>query len=315
MAKNVVEQLSIMASGSAEHPVARTVLATIHQPSAEIFKLFDKVRAPPPTACCSLLPCSSNRSFPSLTHMVACYLRATALSNCVRNQLYFIVDGRVAYFGPAADVPAYFAGIGYAMPTTALSVPGYVMELVVDPADRGAAAARRHAICEAYTSSEAPPPRSVTSEEALAQVHAMEAPPFATQFRTLVARDMLMRRRTPILTKAILARNVTLSTLLGLILLRLDMSQTYVYSLTGSIFFGVASCVMPTSIGHISTLPFQLPIVVREVRSSSYSARAYYLAKVCTPSRCVDAARWYCHRSATVLHSIPKFTCSRLLFC
>ena len=148
----------------------------------------------------------------------------------------------------------------------------------------------------------------------------MEAPPFATQFRTLVARDMLMRRRTPILTKAILARNVTLSTLLGLILLRLDMSQTYVYSLTGSIFFGVASCVMPTSIGHISTLPFQLPIVVREVRSSSYSARAYYLAKVCTPSRCVDAACWYCrrqycHRSATVLHSIPKFTCSRLLFC
>lgn len=43
MAASVVKQLKIMASGSPEHPQRRTVLATIHQPSSEIFKLFDKL--------------------------------------------------------------------------------------------------------------------------------------------------------------------------------------------------------------------------------------------------------------------------------
>jgi ATP-binding cassette, subfamily G (WHITE), eye pigment precursor transporter len=235
MAKNVVEQLKLMASGSAEHPAKRTVLATIHQPSAEIFKLFDK--------------------------------------------LYFIVDGRLAYFGPTAAVPAYFSAMGYDMPPTAASVPDFVMELCVDPSHRSAAAVRRKELCEKFMTAEVPAPRSAASDAALAQVDAVAAAPTSTQFGILMARDLLMRRRTPILTKAIIVRNGVLATLLGLLLLRLDMSQTYVYSLTGSIFFGVASCVMPTSIGHISTLPFQLPVVIREVRANSYSVKAYFAAK------------------------------------
>jgi ABC-type multidrug transport system ATPase subunit len=64
-----------MAKGSVANPQRRTVLCTIHQPSAEIYKLFDK--------------------------------------------LYFIVDGRAAYFGPAADVPTYFTKLGYSMPVRA----------------------------------------------------------------------------------------------------------------------------------------------------------------------------------------------------
>jgi hypothetical protein len=38
-------------------------------------------------------------------------------------------------------------------------------------------------------------------------------------------REVLMRKRTPILTKAIVGRNVVLGVLLGLVLFRLDMSQ------------------------------------------------------------------------------------------
>lgn len=57
------------------------------------------------------------------------------------------------------------------------------------------------------------------------------------------------------------------------------MDQTYVYTITGSIFFGVASQIMPTAIGHISTLPLQLPIVIREVRSNGYSVAPFFAVK------------------------------------
>lgn len=82
MATNVVQQLKAMASGSSNNQNTgnlkqqqsrqlRTVLCTIHQPSSEIYKLFDK--------------------------------------------LYFVVDGRAAFFGNTADVPAYFTRMGYPM--------------------------------------------------------------------------------------------------------------------------------------------------------------------------------------------------------
>jgi hypothetical protein len=62
-------------------------------------------------------------------------------------------------------------------------------------------------------------------------------------------------------------------------MLRLDMAQTYVYTITGSVFFGVASMVMPTAIGHISTIPLQLPCVIREIRSNGYSALPFFAVK------------------------------------
>ena len=40
------------------------------------------------------------------------------------------------------------------------------------------------------------------------------------------------------------------------------------------------SQVMPTAIGHISTLPSQLVCVVREVRSNAYAALPFFLTKL-----------------------------------
>lgn len=90
MATNVVQQLKAMASGASaasqntpkQARQLRTVLCTIHQPSSEIYKLFDK--------------------------------------------LYFVVDGRAAYFGPTADVPAYFTKLGYPMPVRARGFCGWL---------------------------------------------------------------------------------------------------------------------------------------------------------------------------------------------
>ena len=235
MAANVVKQLKLMASGTAERPRRRTVLATIHQPSSEIYNMFDK--------------------------------------------LYFIVDGRVAFFGKTGDVPQYFGALGYPMTVGSNNPSDFAMELFVDPADCSAAAARRTELCDAFKTNEKAPEQDKTSNEALVKVSAVTAPPFSAQFRVLMKREVLMRSRMPILTKAIVGRSFVLGLLLGLVLLRMKMSQTYVYSITGSIFFGIISMVMPTAIGHISTLPTQLPCVAREVRSNAYAALPFYFAK------------------------------------
>ena len=236
MAASVVKQLKAMACGTTARPFARTVLATIHQPSLEIFKLFDK--------------------------------------------LYFVVDGRAAYFGPTVsqDLSAYFGKLGHPMP--AGSAPSdFIMELVVDPANRSEASMRRKEICDRFATLEEVGALSANSNDALTKVGAVVAAPGWVQFKLLCQRDLVMRKRTPVLTKAILGRNVILGLLLGLCLFRINMSQTKVYSITGALFFGTVTMIMPAAVGHISTLPLQLPCVVREVRSNGYSAYAYFATK------------------------------------
>jgi len=59
---------------------------------------------------------------------------STAIYNTF-DKLYFIVDGRCAYFGPTKDVPRYFESIGYGMPPFT-NPSDFVMELMVNPNDR-----------------------------------------------------------------------------------------------------------------------------------------------------------------------------------
>jgi hypothetical protein len=86
------------------------------------------------------------------------------------DKLYFIVDGRTAYFGDTSGVPAYFSRLGHDMPP-AMNPSDFVMELFVDPADRHAAAARRLKLCDAYTTAEVPAVMSAASNAALAQAN------------------------------------------------------------------------------------------------------------------------------------------------
>ena len=62
----------------------------------------------------------------------------------------------MAYFGPTGRVIQYFASRGYTIPSHT-NPSDFIMELVVDPADRAAAAVRRKALCESYDQVEQAP--------------------------------------------------------------------------------------------------------------------------------------------------------------
>jgi hypothetical protein len=87
------------------------------------------------------------------------------------DKLYFIVDGRTAYFGDTEGVAAYFSRSGHAM-APSMNPSDLVMELFVDPENRNAAAARRLALCDAYTTTQAPAVVSAASNASLDQVDA-----------------------------------------------------------------------------------------------------------------------------------------------
>jgi hypothetical protein len=102
--------------------------------------------------------------------------------------------------------------------TQARTTPSdFVMELVVDPAHRDLAAQRRFQICDQYATAEQPSPPDAASRAALAAVARVAAAAGAQQFRVLLAREVTMRRRMPILFQAIVMRNVVLGALLGLV--------------------------------------------------------------------------------------------------
>ena len=88
---------------------------------------------------------------------------------------------------------------------------------------------------------------------------ARAAAPLWLQMQVLTSREFLMRRRTPLLTKAVIGRSLILGLLLGFTLFRLKVDQTSVYSINGSMMFGMFTFIMPTAVGHVSTLPAQLP--------------------------------------------------------
>jgi ABC-type multidrug transport system ATPase subunit len=156
MAASVVKTLKEMASGSGSNPIQRTVIASIHQPSSDIYRMFDK--------------------------------------------LYFLVDGRMCYFGPTDRAVDYFAKLDCPVPL-GINPADFIMDLVVDPANQKAAAARRERLCKHYSTTEVLPDWDAQSDEALAQVEGVVLASFWVQFSILFKRELVMRKRSPILTK------------------------------------------------------------------------------------------------------------------
>jgi len=120
------------------------------------------------------------------------------------------------------------------------------------------------------------------SDQALASIHHVQPPSFSTRYTVLLERDVKLRARIPLLFKAKIAIPVIFGSLLGIALFRLDYAQSVVFSAVGVLSFACAMSVMPIAMGHVGTLPLQIPCVLREIRSGAYDPAAFFLAKATT---------------------------------
>jgi len=100
-----------------------------------------------------------------------------------------------------------------------------------------------------------------------------------TQFVQLYKRTGLMYKRDPLLSKARFAQSLVVSLLVGLIYLRLGNTQEDVMNKMGAAFFIVINQCILGMFSVLQVFPLELPIFLREYTSGAYRTDSYFLAR------------------------------------
>ncbi|KAF0691809.1 Aste57867_17023 [Aphanomyces stellatus] len=239
MAESVVLQLQKLARDG------RTVLATIHQPSSELFTLFDQL-----------------------------YLLSDGRT---------IYNGKAAdavpYFASQGlPCPTYMNPTDYFMRQI------IVLDKASDAAIRVAQLAENWTLHGAAAAVQGPPLSPVNGGATLdlptfhndGRTTILSAP---EQFWVLCQRNVLRLVRDQMSFQIRVFSSLFIAVVVGLIYLQLDVSQTGVQSFTGVIFFIVVNQFFSSINPEFLTVPLELPILRREYRGGLYHIWVWYAAK------------------------------------
>lgn len=117
-------------------------------------------------------------------------------------------------------------------------------------------------------------------EEMVANLQEGYAVSFGMQFIVLSNRSLLNQGRNPMLTLVRLLQVLVVGLIFGLLYLRLDLNQNAVQNKAGACFFILMNQSITATMGVQMTFPSEKPIAFREYEAGSYSILAYYLAKI-----------------------------------
>ncbi|KAH9524964.1 hypothetical protein Btru_028356, partial [Bulinus truncatus] len=101
-----------------------------------------------------------------------------------------------------------------------------------------------------------------------------------TQVRYLFWRGWVSMYRHTMLTRVRILQAVVLSVVLGLIYLRQTVNQKSVMSINGALFILITSITFSNVLVVVDSFPIELPVFLREYGTGLYRADVYYLTKV-----------------------------------
>ena len=267
MAREVVELLAKLAADG------HTVVATIHQPSSEIFELFQDL-------CLLANPGGQGR-----------------------------VGGRTAYFGSRAAAPDFFEAVGHVIPPFYNAGDFYIGVLATAVGDEEQRDEKRvaiRAVCDAFQAKEQQQEEEEATAAAAAAASSKEKSPshvLATgpspteapagalasndkfvasnwvQLRELGRRARLSTMRDPVLTKARLGQSVVLSVIAGSMYIYNDELEYKVQNITGASFFMVLNQGILGMLSVLQVFPLDIPLFTREVGARRYTVLNYVLAR------------------------------------
>ncbi|KDO17219.1 hypothetical protein SPRG_17351 [Saprolegnia parasitica CBS 223.65] len=235
MAESVILQLQKLAREG------RTVIATIHQPSSELFVLFDRL-----------------------------YLLSDGQP---------IYNGKasdaVEYFASQGyQCPNYMNPTDYFMRQMIVldaksEAAARVDKLVANWR------ARSHAIANDGDVKD----NSDGSSDASDTVYESSHLGTFGSMRVLCKRNVTRLVRDSLAFKARLGQSIIISVVVGLIFRQLELSQTGIQSFTGAIFFIVVNQFFSATTPEFASVPLELPIMKREYNGGLYRSYVWYIAK------------------------------------
>lgn len=243
MAENIVQTLKTMAGKG------KTILCTIHQPSSEVYALFDQV-----------LIMAEGR---------------TAFLGAADEALEFFKSA--GYPCPVNYNPADF------FIQTLAVVPGKEetcrarVEGVCDTYEKSEV--NKELVAFSESMSKNPRLDGVIYEEAFSETSRYESG-WGRQFAAVFLRCMRTTFREPMVLKVRLAQTLVIAILLGLIYLRTDVNQTGVMNFNGVLFLLIMNMVMTNVFAVANTFPIELPIFLREYGIGLYRVDVYFFSKM-----------------------------------
>uniref|UniRef100_A0A0G4I3J0 AAA+ ATPase domain-containing protein n=1 Tax=Chromera velia CCMP2878 TaxID=1169474 RepID=A0A0G4I3J0_9ALVE len=300
MAQSVVQLLQeIAASG-------RTVVATIHQPSSEIYAMFDKVMLLAEgrlvffgdrDAALSHFQ-SQGLECPVYTNPADFYIRTlavpfgdtekAALVNRLADRWSSMSEADRQRLGEAqrerspGTTGTGKDSEGEATPEAAMEEGrkngGSAREVkVVHQSASQRSLSTQGGGGEGVVVTEGNSAAVVSAESAQAQ---QKGSSYWSQFSILLGRALLNVFRDPLLSKVRLMQTLLIGLIFGTIFFRIENNQRVAQNKSGAIFFLLINQSMTSVFGVLQTFPLEKPIALREYESGAYSILPYYAAKV-----------------------------------